>query len=1636
MKRGLIFVFIIISVFFIFPSGFYPDPDEEDFFTDTGADGTGYNLVTKIRKDVLEGVFINAMQEEMDTISVGEIQLPDFTINGQTLALKINDMKVKIGVDYLMFDRDGGENSFNIGFHISEVSGLDVTNSFLMILPSTYANEEKKEILKTYFLNYFKNFGTVNVTAEIKTKYMYNGVSRLDGLEVKKVMINGWSFDEEGVLSSNGMPGIETYDENIYLFPKIGKKLAEKIFSKIEENEQLAEFFGIDFASVNCTALQKSEICQRSVLYEKSCLDENGAFDEKSSECMDYINECKLLPETCTGYFARYTYKILQNRSLLFNNQQDAFYSIADQVNVIKSKQPVYLKIKNSAGSVLKKGYFLQDNNLEYEEITSSTNMLTQEKLAPMNGSDLIETTISQGTLRKMLGIKIRQLFSEMEETKDLNIEEGPYFHIVHHEWADELTGETVDGNLGRVRIRLGGEMYGVSFEATASMYINAVIEESEKDGKITRKLNFQVVDKEISDIDVEYAWFWKLLAFFVGDVVSNAVAPTDHLLSGLISETVIQNIVSGVAISFGMDLLEGNTGDMNNLDGVDLDFLSTELLDNAFGKGYEYEYNSYFRRIINGNEKNSGLVVAIAFSNNNDALLKEKKKYINTFYYDDDSDGIKNIMDNCKNVYNPYQTDEDGDGVGSACDGGPRNGIILIPVKDKNAPLSSPVHDTDGDGVANLVDNCADEYNPFVETNSSSELISGICSGATIQENYNFVSCIDPVDGGAVFNPVVNKSVYAETGSCFNGSIYYWQPDADLDGIGDKCDRKDGLTVMGNRVPDLMAGYYSLDMAAGLKDFQNGRKTCSGFQNSICQIPVIKNRYVDVSVKMNTVPLNVDPDPESNKELLTQKFCWVDTLRIGFWGDDGFCTTTEGDGLRVITPEKKYLPVYGYSHGSDPAPADASGSPNWKDPYWKDDGVKTQKCKEGCVFTWDWRENLESEYYDLYDYYVVSVDEKGEEGSKDSFISYVFSSGVQSGTDQEYMTGEGASKKINPLHFKNSRTYARSKRDTFGGTDISYYRGINLELHPFYFGWSDIGSYLEKYGISPWWWMTGPGMPFEYENIDIYRYRDGAVSLIDKNISAAGTAGTIESVYVGKDNITGIFNLNDNANTKVLMTTRDKDSSWNVGAIVEMPRMSGTVNKVLELVPGQQFLMMDETAVYKFDSFYGTDDINQPMMRICNYRIQAEEIARLPFDGAFGEIVKLDGRVLIINKNASSVELYELDSVNGMVVPLSYDNAPSGRGHMNLEVIDSTLYLAGGAMINGTQILPLSDVYRFSFENGWETVTRDTGLNLMGAVIAKEGDSLKIYSRPFSNTGKINVAVIDENSGVTEIQSEIVEGGAVIEEKYCIDDSGINVYPGIETQHICQKIDSENYEYSGYTFLDYKMSLAGYENNLYIGGLTGVRRMEIRNDGSLKMKELVLAGHITSLAVSDDRLFGAAVDSIKVFKLESDGSVKFDRSVKASGCKDVRIRGNLLFAGMEGKVAVYDISNRGMVLIKNIPVDNNVEDLEISNGYLYVYHEKGFWFWKKNALTKFDIRNINTPVKTGNKSMECSDAEMMSDESHVYLGCENGQFRINKETPGLSVETVKGKKNYFRDSYVNDSIIYTVHSGRLFMSR
>ena len=48
----------------------------------------------------------------------------------------------------------------------------------------------------------------------------------------------------------------------------------------------------------------------------------------------------------------------------------------------------------------------------------------------------------------------------------------------------------------------------------------------------------------------------------------------------------------------------------------------------------------------------------------------------------------------------------------------------------------------------------------------------------------------------------------------------------------------------------------------------------------------------------------------------------------------------------------------------------------------------------------------------------------------------------------------------------------------------------------------------------------------------------------------------------------------------------------------------------------------------------------------------------------------------------------------------------------------------------------------------------------------------------------------------------------------------------------------------------------------------------------------------------------------------------------------------------------------------------------------------------------------------------------------------EQWQAEIVEDGDSFSLETVSGKKNYFRDSYFYKGIGYTVHSGSIYLSR
>ncbi|MBP5407094.1 hypothetical protein J6Z19_08090, partial [bacterium] len=59
-------------------------------------------------------------------------------------------------------------------------------------------------------------------------------------------------------------------------------------------------------------------------------------------------------------------------------------------------------------------------------------------------------------------------------------------------------------------------------------------------------------------------------------------------------------------------------------------------------------------------------------------------------------------------------------------------------------------------------------------------------------------------------------------------------------------------------------------------------------------------------------------------------------------------------------------------------------------------------------------------------------------------------------------------------------------------------------------------------------------------------------------------------------------------------------------------------------------------------------------------------------------------------------------------------------------------------------------------------------------------------------------------------------------------------------------------------------------------------------------------------------------------------------------------------------------------------------------------------------------------------------DPEMQKSQDNVYLGCKNGVFKI--EENGL--QSVSGSKNYLREGYVFDGILYQVFSGTLHESK
>ncbi|TDJ09595.1 MAG: hypothetical protein E2O71_01970, partial [Deltaproteobacteria bacterium] len=121
----------------------------------------------------------------------------------------------------------------------------------------------------------------------------------------------------------------------------------------------------------------------------------------------------------------------------------------------------------------------------------------------------------------------------------------------------------------------------------------------------------------------------------------------------------------------------------------------------------------------------------------------------------DSDGDGVADALDNCPSDFNPSQTDTDGDGIGDACDACPNDAQ----------------NDTDGDGVCGDVDNCPTTANP-AQTDTDADGLGDACDACPNDAQ-------NDTDGDGVCGDVDNCPNTANPA----------QADADADGLGDACD-------------------------------------------------------------------------------------------------------------------------------------------------------------------------------------------------------------------------------------------------------------------------------------------------------------------------------------------------------------------------------------------------------------------------------------------------------------------------------------------------------------------------------------------------------------------------------------------------------------------------------------------------------------------------------------------------------------------------------------------------------------------------------------------------------------------------------------------------------------------------------
>jgi len=1029
----------------------------------------------------------------------------------------------------------------------------------------------------------------------------------------------------------------------------------------------------------------------------------------------------------------------------------------------------------------------------------------------------------------------------------------------------------------------------------------------------------------------------------------------------------------------------------------------------------------------------------------------------------DTDYDGVPDLIDNCPSTYNSTQEDYDLDGAGNVCDLCPHrydveenipyyeysdldnDGILdecdpcpmggssgdadndgvpncvdpcptLYAISNWIDQFGTPIADSDTDGIADICDNCPQKGNPFVEAEDwNSELIQGECrTGVSYFQNgdLSLPHCTNENEGGARYNKKTFKYGYLKTSPnlFLSFSKWTWQPDHDLDGTGDACDTPKGIGP-DNLVGD---GWHHTVISSR---FVNGSP-----KNEIVYGGQVQSREINSLVAIDHdsgVISQGAPVYNSIAHPSILRYCWVPQSDYSNrWGTGGYCTTSNESSIHFL-----FSSDFAYSHGSDPMPLRQGTDPSWQVPTGNN--IVSQKGiyeeSPDQTHLWDWKPDLEGEYLDLYEEHVAN-EEPTYNPSLDPFITYAVSGGPQGTvkcTEANDLVDDGEGGKTqNSACFKNDRIFARSTRDSFSGTPLSYAIGMSYAPDQVF-----IVPPRLPFEITYTMPEATPGYPYADDRFDLWRYNSITQELEKNQRIIPQTNLKFGLQYAGETIL--FYEHEDERYVELRYQNDARPSDTAYAGSFALPASA-------HLMSGA--ILNDRLYVSIGASLYSVQQRDSSALQFTmptTYTHVLTHVGTLPEVSGAIHLIAAGTKLYTLTHELDGLTLHRFNSATTTFDVIPMVAKPLPRNFVNISTTpDGVIYLLGGFNLYNGIPTPINDVWRYSPSGGLEQLAENLQIDLYKTFTIIDDETIKFITQPQSEETTTSMLTIDRASDVLAERTITIKQKITAPPSYCLNDNDDILEGGTFIGNICTPFTHPWYKQ--YSIGSTVYSVAGKGDRLYVGTGSAIKVYDISDPNAMVLKSTFTTNKtVYDLEVADgDIMYAATSGGIYKLNTVNPDTLSIIGSFYSTPYNyqyRIQLYNGNLYVGDDNGINIRNPENFARVAYVNI---GSTMDFAITNGEIAMYWDD---FWSSGI----DIRDVdNLATRKAWDYPYCSTGELTTDHGAFYLSCDGYEYRFaGLPNTYIDYTELDGDMREMQENYLYNGWVYIPDGNKVKLS-